>query len=77
MVFRSICTIFSLREKIFSLERTKKNEFSFGSLLTYLYLCKVKDKYERLPNTNNYGKTITFFRVAPVRRSKHAGLVHC
>ena len=26
-------------EKILSLERTKKNEFSFGSLLAYSYLC--------------------------------------
>jgi hypothetical protein len=32
-----ICT-FLLREKILSLERTKKNKFSFGSLLAYLYL---------------------------------------
>ena len=43
MVFRSICTIFSLREKLLSLERTKKNEFSFGSLLAYSYLCRRKD----------------------------------
>ena len=34
------CTTFSLREKALSLERTKKNEFSFGSLLAYSYLCK-------------------------------------
>jgi hypothetical protein len=29
-------------EKILSLERTKKNEFSFGSLLAYSYLCRRK-----------------------------------
>ena len=33
----SIITLTS--SKILSLEITKKNEFSFGSLLTYLYLC--------------------------------------
>ncbi len=38
MVFRSIYIIFSLREKILPLERTKKNEFSFGSFLTFSYL---------------------------------------
>ena len=37
--FRSICTTFSLCEKVLSLERTKKNMFSFGSLLVYSYLC--------------------------------------
>ena len=38
MVFHSIYIIFSLREKILPLERTKKNEFSFGSFLTFSYL---------------------------------------
>jgi hypothetical protein len=28
--------------KVLSLERTKKNEFSFGSLLAYSYLCSSK-----------------------------------
>ena len=30
---------FSLCEKALSLEKTKKNGFSFGSLLAYAYLC--------------------------------------
>ena len=32
----------TLCENILSFERTKKNEFSFGSLLTYSYLCLQK-----------------------------------
>ena len=39
--FRSLIRIFSQSEKILSFERTKKNEFSFGSLLTYSYLCRL------------------------------------
>jgi len=43
LVFRSICTIFSLCEKMLPFENTKKNKFSFGILLTYSYLCILKD----------------------------------
>jgi ribonucleoside-diphosphate reductase alpha chain len=54
-VFRSICTIFSLREKVLSLERTKKNKFSFGSLLAYSYLCRqitISARRSMIKNTN-------------------------
>ena len=37
--------------KVLTFERTKKNEFSFGSLLTYSYLCK---RYEDSGYTDSY-----------------------
>ena len=38
LVFCSLIRTFELRSKILSLEKTKKNLFSFGFLLAYSYL---------------------------------------
>ncbi len=50
-------------EKILSLERTKKNGVFFGFLLTYSYLCSIKDKNDMIATsqttTNQKAKATT------------------
>ena len=70
MVFRSLIRTSELRSKVLSLGNAKKNKFSFGISLAYLYLCT-------MIYPNNYEQKIGFSEVRTLLRERCLSSLGC